>query len=62
MHQLATQPALQRTRGGFIHVPYLLGQGEPGMALEDLTRGLHIATRTALTTQRDAAYGAGAIS
>ena len=62
MHQLATQAAFKQTRGGFIHVPYLAGQGDPGMALEDLTRGLHIATSTALTAQRDAAYGAGAVS
>ncbi|MDP1740293.1 MAG: pyroglutamyl-peptidase I [Polaromonas sp.] len=62
MRQLATQPACKHTRGGFIHVPYLAGQGQPCMALEDLTRGLHIATRTALTTQRDTAYGAGAVS
>lgn len=62
MHQLAIQPALQQTRGGFIHVPYLAGQGEPSMALEDLSRGLRVAIQTALTTQTDAAYGAGAIS
>ncbi len=62
MHELATQPAFRRTRGGFIHVPYLAGQGHPAMALEDLTKGLYIATRTALGTQRDAAYGAGAVS
>ena len=62
MHQLATQAAVEQTRGGFIHVPYLAGQGDPGMALVDLTRGLHIATSTALTAQRDAAYGAGAVS
>ena len=62
MHQLATKAAFKRTRGGFIHVPYLTGQGHPAMTLEDLTNGLRVATRTALTTQRDAAYGAGALS
>jgi len=62
MHQLATQAAFKQTRGGFIHVPYLAGQGDPGMALEVLTKGLHIATKTALTTQRDTVYGAGAVS
>lgn len=62
MHLLATGPAQQQTRGGFIHVPYLLGQGQPGMALEDLTKGLHIATQTALTTRHDVALGAGAVS
>ena len=61
MHQLA-KAAFEQTRGGFIHVPYLAGQGDPGMALEDLTRGLHIATSTALATQRDAVLGAGAVS
>lgn len=62
MHQLATLPAWQQTRGGFIHVPYASGQGQPGMALEEMTNGLYIAIQTALTTQRDAAYGAGAVS
>jgi pyroglutamyl-peptidase len=62
MHQLATQAAFKQTRGGFIHVPYLAGQGDPGMALEVLTKGLHIATETALNTQRDTVYGAGAVS
>ena len=62
MHQLATQAAFQHIRGGFIHVPYLAGQGQPCMTLEDLTKGLHIATHAALTTQRDAAHGAGAVS
>ena len=62
MHQLATRPNLKRTRGGFIHVPYMLGQDHPGMSLENLTKGLRLATRTALVTQHDAAYGAGTVS
>ena len=49
-------------RGGFIHVPYLPGQGTPHMALADMVRGLRVACTCALTTSKDLAHGAGAIS
>ena len=62
MHLLATQHGLRRTRGGFIHVPDLPGQGTPSMPLEDMVRGLRLAVRCALTTQRDIVQGAGAES
>lgn len=62
MHLLATQRGFKRTRGGFIHVPYLPEQGAPSMALEDMVRGLRLALRCALVTQHDIARGAGAIS
>lgn len=62
MHQLATQRGFKRTRGGFVHVPYLPGQGQPSMALEEVVRGLRVAVRAALTTRHDRAHGAGAIS
>lgn len=42
MHALATEPALQGTRGGFVHVPWLPEQGSPSMALEDVVRGLQV--------------------
>ncbi len=60
MHELATRRALKGTRGGFIHVPWLPGQGTPSMPLEDLVRGLRAALKCAAATQVDARVGAGA--
>lgn len=62
MHALATRKALQHTRGGFIHVPWLPEQGMPGMALENMVHGLGVAVATALATHRDIALAAGAES
>jgi pyroglutamyl-peptidase len=62
MHQLATRRSLARTRGGFIHVPYLPEQGTPSMPVEDISRGLSVAVRTALATEVDILLAAGAIS
>ncbi|OOG52123.1 pyroglutamyl-peptidase I [Polaromonas sp. C04] len=62
MHLLATQRGFRRTRGGFIHVPYLPEQGAPSMTLDDMARGLRLAVRCALTTQHDIVQGAGAVS
>ncbi|QDL38799.1 pyroglutamyl-peptidase I [Rhodoferax sediminis] len=62
MHLLATQRGCKRTRGGFIHVPYLPEQGAPAMTLDDMVHGLRLALRCALTTQRDIVQGAGAVS
>ncbi len=62
MHALATRRGFKRTRGGFIHVPYLPEQGAPSLPLEDLVRGLRLAIATALATPKDIAQGAGAIS
>lgn len=62
MHMLATQRGFKRTRGGFVHVPFLPGQGQPHMALDDVVRGLGVAAGAAITTQRDITQGAGAIS
>jgi pyroglutamyl-peptidase len=56
MHALATQAALKNTRGGFVHVPDL-----PVLALPDLVGGLHLMLETALTTQTDARFAAGAV-
>jgi pyroglutamyl-peptidase len=60
MHTLATRRALRHTRGGFVHVPWLPEQGLPGMALDEIVRGLALAVRTAVRTPADAALGAGA--
>jgi pyroglutamyl-peptidase len=62
MRLLAAQEASPRTRGGFIHVPWLPEQGAPAMALEDITRGLRIAVGCALMTPHDAAISAGALN
>jgi pyroglutamyl-peptidase len=60
MHALATRPALRHTRGGFVHVPWLPGQGTPSMALDETVRGLSLAVRCALLVEQDAWLGAGA--
>jgi len=62
MHLLATQHGLRRTRGGFIHVPYLPGQGTPSMTLDEMVHGLRVALRCALTTPHDIVQGAGTVS
>ncbi len=66
MHALATQRGFARTRGGFVHVPWLPGQGEPSMPLEDVVRGLKVALKSALDRSQkkgaDSRVGAGAIS
>jgi pyroglutamyl-peptidase len=59
MHTLATSPRLRHTRGGFVHVPYLTGQGTPGMALDEMVRGLRLAARCALLAQQESTRGAG---
>jgi pyroglutamyl-peptidase len=49
-------------RGGFIHVPYAEGQGEPCLKLEDMVRGIELAASVALTTTKDLRLSAGAVS
>jgi pyroglutamyl-peptidase len=58
MHRLATTPALARTRGGFVHVPWLPEQAQnradvPAMALEAQIQAVRVAIRSALATQHD---------
>ncbi|MGH6625672.1 MAG: pyroglutamyl-peptidase I [Burkholderiaceae bacterium] len=62
MHELATRRGFRRTRGGFIHVPWLPEQGSPSMTLDQLVQGLKVAVRCALTTRHDLALGAGTVS
>lgn len=50
MHGLAKQRKVPRTRGGFIHLPYLPEQGTPCMPLDEMVRGLRLAVECALTT------------
>ena len=60
MHALATRRALRRTRGGFVHVPWLPEQGTPALALDAIVRGLRVAVHCALQVSRDEVRGAGA--
>lgn len=64
MHRLATDPALARTRGGFVHVPSLPEQaarqpGQPSMALAEQLRGLRQLVTTALRVRVDIRDGGG---
>lgn len=62
MHALATQRGMKRTRGGFVHVPFLPEQGSPALPLDVLVAALRQAVATALATPQDISAGAGAIS
>lgn len=62
MHTLKKQRGAVKARGGFVHVPYLPGQGLPCVTLECMVRGLRAAIHCALTTSDDAFIGAGALS
>jgi pyroglutamyl-peptidase len=62
MHALATRRGFKRTRGGFIHVPYLPEQGLPNMALDEVVRGLRLAVSVALAMPHDIPKGAGALN
>lgn len=61
MHALKKQRK-SSTRGGFIHVPYLPGQGAPCMPLVDVVLGLRLTIACALGTEQDALIGAGALN
>ncbi|MCB1569149.1 MAG: pyroglutamyl-peptidase I, partial [Xanthomonadales bacterium] len=51
-------------RAGFVHVPWLPEQAArhqgPGMALDDIVRGIESIVETSLTTTADACASAGA--
>lgn len=61
MHEMATQPGLARTRGGFIHVPWLPEQGHPSMPLDKIVMGLQVAIACAIGTRQDVRRQAGAL-
>jgi pyroglutamyl-peptidase len=61
MHRLARQRRAPGARGGFIHVPGLPEQGDPSMNLDEICRGLYVATEVALTTAADLRLAAGAL-
>ena len=62
MHALATQRGLKKSRGGFMHVPFLPEQGLPHLPLDVMVSALRVAVVTALQTEHDVVAGAGAIS
>jgi pyroglutamyl-peptidase len=61
MHLLA-QPRWYGVRGGLVHVPWLPGQGQPSMRLEEIVRGLELAIGSALAIRHDIRKQAGALS
>jgi len=64
MHRLAKRGDPSRTRGGFVHVPYLPEQaarnpGTPSMALATQVQALRVLIATALTVKDDVRETAG---
>lgn len=47
-------------RGGFVHVPWLTGQGAPHLPLRDMVRGVHAALWAAMLAPQDIVLQAGA--
>ena len=60
MHLLAQGAAPRGARGGFVHVPWLTGQGEPHLPLHGMVRGIHAAPWAAVLAPQDIALQAGA--
>lgn len=60
MHLLA-RPRWRGVRGGFVHVPWLPGQGEPCLPLADIVAGLRTALDAAVTHAQDIREAAGAL-
>lgn len=60
MHLLAQGVGPAGARGGFVHVPWLTGQGAPHLPLRDMVRGVHAALWAAVLVQQDIALQAGA--
>ncbi len=59
MHRLA-QPAWADVRGGFVHLPWLPGQGEPSLPLERQVEALRRVLACAASARDDLALSAGA--
>lgn len=62
MDELATQPEFAGTRGGFIHLPFLPGQGKPSMPLGQIVAGLRLAIECAASTRHDIRQQAGTLN
>ncbi|MBL0731172.1 pyroglutamyl-peptidase I [Piscinibacter sp. HJYY11] len=56
MHTLATDPAHEGVRGGFVHVPDL-----DALALPDLVGGMHLLLEVAIRVRTDLTLSAGAV-
>ncbi|WP_298212487.1 pyroglutamyl-peptidase I [Acidovorax sp.] len=61
LHLLAQGAGPAGARGGFVHVPWLTGQGTPHLPLRDMVRGVHAALWAAVLAPQDIALQAGAI-
>lgn len=59
MHMLAQGMGPPGARGGFVHVPWLAGQGTPHLALRDMVRGIHTALWAAVLARQDLKLAAG---
>ena len=60
MHLLVRGVGPAGARGGFVHVPWVIGQGTPHLPLRDMVRGIHAALWAAVLAQQDIALQAGA--
>lgn len=60
MHHLA-RSGPPGARGGFIHLPWLPGQGEPSLPLAQMVQGLRLAIACALATTADIRAEGGAL-
>ena len=60
MHLLAQGAGPAGARGGFVHVPWLTGQGAPHLPLRDMVRGIHAALWAAVLAPQDITLQAGA--
>ncbi len=62
MHRLATTgEGRAGRRGGFVHLPWLPGQGTPGLPLDTQVAGLALALECALTTRDDVRRAGGSL-
>jgi pyroglutamyl-peptidase len=61
MHHLARRGPTG-ARGGFIHLPWLPGQGTPSMPLAQMVQGLQVALACAVATPVDIREAAGALN
>jgi len=62
MHALEKQRGTVKSRGGFVHLPYLPGQGSPCMPLDEMVRGVRVAITCAVTIEGDTLLGAGSLN
>ncbi|GAA4429925.1 pyroglutamyl-peptidase I [Acidovorax lacteus] len=61
LHHVAQQAPAARPRAGFIHVPWLPGQGEPCLPLATMVRGVYEALWAAALQPHDLAVAGGTL-